>query len=1046
MKKKRNVLLIVTSVMLILPLSASKKFNLKDPVRIEKNINTEWVFNYFPDEKADRKGFEATDFDDSKWSTIAIPHTWMTYETTGELHPYIKNVATKDSPYWWNGWGWYRKRIVIGNELKDKKIFFEFDGVQKYSKIYLNGKLLGDHKGGFSSFYMDATDAVKFGEENILSVAVNNALNDKYKIPPMNAGNWAVYGGIVRDVRLVIKNKVFVPFQGSYKHEGGTFVTTPEVSEKEGVVNVKTFVKNEQTSKLQVTLKTTITKADNTVIAVMESISSVNPGKIFTFEQQSEKIKKPTLWSPENPYIYNVYSQVFVGNELVDTYYSPLGFRYFHWDYTTNRFWLNGKEVQIKGQNRHEEFPWVGSAFPKWVALRDMHDIRYNLEHNMMRTAHYTHDKSIYNFSDRNGLVINQELPNIKNQEFSDEVQEQNCREMIRRDRNHPSIFFWSMGNETTDAADSKWAYEEDKTRIITSRHIYNNSVGDFAPHSEKNMSIEGFLRCTVRGWYDTDDRDLEPTDVQHAGTEVNDVNRALERNVQKHYGSVWLYADHGADREYLNAPLKHVNPKGWVDSWRTPKYKYYLWQANFASKPMVFIHYHNWRAKYMGQKRNIMVHSNCDEVELFVNKKSLGKKALNAANQYTVVFEQVEVVNGKIEAIGTRKDGSKANYSINMAGEPAKVILTATRTKAPAGLHEIVEIKANIVDKNNVPVIGANNMLKWTVTGPATLIGPENYISDRDQVEAYEGTMYIDAPVFNLIRSTGETGKVKVSVTSSNLQTGEIEVVFEKAADINTIKGILEPKVSPQGRLPVAKNTEQITRIIAPEEMKQYKRELNFPLTETDKLRANIEKFVLVQNPDINPQSVEIQLVVDKFYQLMYVTRNATDHRLVADDYNFVVEQYNICREITKQIATMELPQAYQDDMIKYYAELIIERGQDRNFLNEKNTIALIPSGGKVLLLNDKRKGVNGVIETKETDLIQILHTIYPETKEFSDANMKKALTLLTNINPSVSHTYVRDKKTKARTDYYTVSPDFVLYVPSPSDLLNTKFPDKKL
>ena len=264
------------------------------------------------------------------------------------------------------------------------------------------------------------------------------------------------------------------------------------------------------------------------------------------------------------------------------------------------------------------------------------------------------------------------------------------------------------------------------------------------------------------------------------------------------------LFRSHGADREYLNAPLKHVNPKGWVDSWRTPKYKYYLWQANFASKPMVFIHYHNWRAKYMGQKRNIMVHSNCDEVELFVNKKSLGKKALNAANQYTVVFEQVEVVNGKIEAIGTRKDGSKANYSINMAGEPAKVILTATRTKAPAGLHEIVEIKANIVDKNNVPVIGANNMLKWTVTGPATLIGPENYISDRDQVEAYEGTMYIDAPVFNLIRSTGETGKVKVSVTSSNLQTGEIEVVFEKAADINTIKGILEPKVSPQGRLPV--------------------------------------------------------------------------------------------------------------------------------------------------------------------------------------------------------------------------------------------------
>jgi hypothetical protein len=904
---------------------------------------------------------------------------------------------------------------------------------------------LGDHKGGFNSFEMDATDAVKFGEDNVLIVAVNNALNDKWKIPPMNAGNWVVYGGIDRDVRLVIKNKVYIPFQGSYKHEGGTFVSTPLVNQQEGIVNVKTFVQNDNQTVQTAVLKTIVTNADNTIVAEMKTSGKIEPGKMFTFEQRSDKIRKPILWSPETPYIYNVYSELFVGDKLVDTYYSPLGFRNFHWDYKTDRLWLNGKEVWIHGQNRHEEFPWIGSAFPKWIALRDMNDIRYGLEHNFMRTAHYSQDPSIYNFTDRNGIIIDEEQPNIKNQEFNHLVQEQNCRETIRRDRNHPSIFFWSMGNETTDAADSKWAHEEDTTRIITSRHVYNNSMGDFAPHSEKNMSIEGFLRCTIKGWYDKDDKDLEPTDGQLAGTEVNDVNRALEKNVQSHYGSVWLYADHGADREYVNAPLKHVNPKGWVDSWRNPKFKYYLWQANFAKKPMVFIQYNFWRERYLGQKKNMVVHSNCNEVELLVNNKSFGKLSPNAANQFTVVFKNVPVERGVIKAIGTNKNGTKADYKIQMAGESARIVLSASRTKTNAGLNEIIEIKADIVDSKGVHVIGANNTLKWSVTGPATLIGPDIYSSDRDKNESYEGTMYIDAPVINLIRSTGEAGKVKVTVSSTNLETGDIDVEIDPYVDNFPVKGIEAPVLISNGRLAVKRNTEQITRILAPQEMKLYTGELNIPLTDEASVKAKIRHFIETENPKIDSTTLDFKAVVNKFYQLMA----ANDGRLVADDYNFTVEQYNICREITRFVYSLDLPNPYQIEMNQYYADLIISRGVDRNFISEKQLLAQIPTGGKSVKItaDSVEKTLNkNIILTTDSDLINIIHSVYPETANFTADELKKVLTLIQKINPYITFTSKRDKKTKERIETYTIEPGKVFLIPDPEKILDSKFPDKKL
>ena len=1044
----KRILFILTFLIVQYGTQAEKVYKTTELIRIEKTINTQWTFNYFPKEDAEKGGYENPAFDDSKWSTVSVPHTWQTYETTRELHPYIRNAAASDNPYWWNGWGWYRKHLAIGKEYQDKKIYFEFDGVQKYSKIYLNGKYLGDHKGGFTSFYFDATDAVKFGEDNVLTVAVNNTLKDKYNIPPMNAGNFDVYGGIHRDVRLVIKDKLNIPYQGSYKHEGGTFITTPVVKENQAIVNLKTYVENNYKVPKNVRLVTLLATTDQVVFDKIETVQSIKPGEIAEFVQKSKTISKPNLWTPETPYIYNAYTEVYDGDQLTDTYHSTFGIRSVAWDFTAHRLILNGKLYHLHGINRHEEYVWLGSAFPKWIANRDMTDIKKGLEVNYMRTAHYPNDPSVYSFMDQNGIAIDEELPNIKNQEFDPKVQEQNCREMIRRDRNHPSIILWSMGNETDHACDSRFAWEEDTTRILTCRQPYNESYNpEFCKHTDSEMPVESFLRCTIRGWYDKDDRNLEPEDSQWAGTEEWQHTKSNEKVISDHNGTVWLYADHGADREYVNSPLKHVNPKGWVDSWRTPKYVYYQWQANFAKTPMAFIHPHFWRSQYLGQKKDFVVDSNCDQVELFVNGKSKGILKPAKSNNFNVTFKNIQVEKGEIKAVATSGNGTKIENNVILAGEPAALTIVPSTKKMMSTSDNIIEFKVDIVDKDGVHIYGANNTLKFEVEGPAKLVGPDIYVSNRDNNEEYEGTMYIDAPVTNLIRAIGKTGKVKVTVSASGLKSASTEIDVVPYIDPSPVKGITEPVLKLDGREAISINLSQANFLKAPVEMKDYVGEVRFPIAQQKQFRSLLQDFIRKQNPGIDVKSIDFGKVLDAFMAILNSTVNFTHEfgYIVADDYNFIASQYNVSRAITRNLQSKNLPQAFKDEMSEYYSSMIISKGKDKNFISENELIDQIPLGGQAIVVAEKGD-LKGVTYTSETNLPELLPKIVPQVSSLSKDDLKEAMKLICKINPFANFKSIRDKKTKERTDSFTLEAGHVILIPDFKALKDAKFPDKNL
>ncbi len=981
--------------------------------RIEKVINSQWTFNYFPNETAD-KGYESPGTDDSKWVAVSLPHTWSTYETTGELHPFIRNASENDNPYWWTGWGWYRKHFSISREYEGRRVFIEFEGVQKYCKVWINGKYLGDHKGGYGSFDFDITPHLKAGGDNVIAIAVNNCQKDQFKIPPMAAGNFNVYGGIYRDVKIVLKNYLYIPMQGSASHEGGTFVTTPFVNEKEATVRVQTWVKNDNPAKKTCTLQTTIFDAANKMVQVVKTTADLTPGQLYKFDQTFKPVKNPRLWSNESPYLYRVFSEVIDGKNLVDTYYSPLGFRWFRWDYKENFLYVNGKKVILHGGNRHQEYPWLGDAIPKWITDMDFKDIAENLNYNFMRTAHYPNDKYVYDLTDKYGIVIDEESPSIKNQDFSPEVQEQQMKEMIRRDRNHPSIMIWSMGNETNRAVDSKFAVAEDTTRILTARRVSDGSAGKFVKHSDDNLPIENLLRCTIRGWYNKDVKDLEPSDGQHSGTEDHQQNMLKASGL---FGtgnlSTWLYEDHGADREYLNSPLLHVNPKGYVDVYRVPKYAYYFWQATYAKKPMAFIQPHFWRSQYLGQKKDIIVNSNCDKVELKVNGVSKGTQSLDAANFHSVTFKEITVEKGTLTAVAT-KNGINITTQVIMADEPAKIVLTASHKKVPADRGSVAILTADIIDGKGNHVYGANNSVKWIITGPAVLVGPAVYESDINRHHEMEGVWYMDMPVSNVIRSTGKPGKIKVTVSAGGLASGSVEIDAETIVPDNSV--LTEPVLEDEGR-------KKVTRLVltpgrleeTPREIKQSVDGIKLSSSDRAGYAKTIRESIKKNNPVVDTTIVEFRTLVSLFSK--HLMNNSG--QLVADDYNFNVDHYNTCRLIAGYIAATKLPPLYKDAMRKYYANLIITKGAERDPGDEMNWLNWIPSGGTVVISTggENIPVVKGAIMTGKTELSDIIAIVHPGFPKFSDEAKERALIFITKMNPYVRQTSISEKDKDGKT-----------------------------
>ncbi len=838
---RKALILIIISPFLFFVSATKKTENFLKSPRIVKKINSNWTFNYFPGENAG-DGYEASGYNDLNWPIVSIPHTWSTYETTSDIHPFIKDTSENDTPYWWRGWGWYRKHFVVNERYAGQKVFVEFEGVQKYCRVWLNGKYLGDHKGGYGSFDFDISGLVIPGKDNVLAIAVNNRKNDEYNTPPMNPDSFYVYGGINRDVILSIKDRLYIPMQGSASHEGGTFIKTPSVSSKKAIVRIQTWVKNDYEQPRNCMLNTYIIDASGKIVQTIKSKNTINPGQLYKFNQVSKKIKKPHLWSPDNPYLYTVYSEITDGARVTDSYSSPLGFRWFRWDNNENTLYLNGEKMVIKGGNYWQEYPWVGEAVPDWITESNLENIGEKKQCNLILTYGHPGDSYLYELADKHGLITIEESPSTGNQPFSKTIQEQQMKEMIRRDRNHPSILFWSMGRMTDHAVDSKYARIEDTTRILTAYRVTSGSAGSYARHRLDNLEF----------------KELE---------------------------------------------------------------------------------------QYPATGRNV-----------------------TGQNEET--------------------------------GEPAKIVVTGSHKRIKADRSSIVILTANIVDSQGNSISDATNIIKWSVTGPAKLTGPLVFESERGKYSSDESAQYKVIPVFNILRSTGKQGKIRITVSASGLASGSFEIDAEKAKrDDYAIK---EPELIDEGRRPVPKAILVVERLEEiPEEIKTITTDFNAGSSDRKGYIYAAREFINRNNQQVDTTTVEFRSLVELFASYL-VNNNGS---MIAEDYNFSVNHYNNCRLISGYIDATKLPPLFKEGLKQYYSDAIIKHGSEKNAGDEMNWMNWIPSGGIVIVSQEdgSEEWPEGTILTEKDRLEDLIAEVHQVFVKYSDVARERALTFVSKMNPYV-------------------------------------------
>jgi hypothetical protein len=441
-------LMLRTSVFLLICVFFSATWALYNPPRTRTvlPINKTWKFI-----KQDISGAQVVGFSDGAWSSVNLPHSFE--------QPYWRtNMA--QTPYI----GWYRKHIAIDTSLilAKKRIFIEFEAAFLVSDVYVNGVLVGTHKGGYTGFSYDITPNLHSGD-NVIAVRLDASWNGQ--VAP-RAGEHIFSGGIYRDVYIVVTDPLHVPWYG-------TFVSTPSVSASATAVTVKTEVRNDGQTPKSCKLKTTIYDSLHTVVASGEATHTISSGTIDTFVQTGLTISTPHLWSPATPYLYTVYTEVYDTTGKVDDFVSPLGVRSVRWDKDSG-FFINGQHLWLQGCNVHQDHAGWGDGTTNSGSYRDVKMVK-DCGMNFIRGSHYPHDPAFYDACDSYGIALWSEIcfwgfPNNMGGEpwnasaypttvadqlpFEQNVTDQ-LGEMIKIYRNHPSVVIWSMCNEVefTDAS-----------------------------------------------------------------------------------------------------------------------------------------------------------------------------------------------------------------------------------------------------------------------------------------------------------------------------------------------------------------------------------------------------------------------------------------------------------------------------------------------------------------------------------------------------------------------------------------------------------------
>lgn len=685
----------VSSLIMACLLLISFRVTPEEQTRIKYSINNyEWKFNL-----GDTKNAYKKSFDDSKWLDISIPHDF-----NGGIDGVNNNVLLgrfdfdndPDKRLMYKGLGWYRTEFTIDKKYAGKKVFIQFEAVSLEAKVWVNGKQVGEHQGGYTSFEIDVTDYIKYGVANTLAVSADNSNNaaiapwmaDEKNSFPFSF-DYAVYGGIYRDVWISITDPVKIENVFNTPVMGGQAPT---------VLTIETKVKNYSKQEKEVSLFTTIYNPEGEEVSTLKAKKTVLAGQELTFKQMESKLGKVQLWDVNSPNLYTVKSRISYNGEEVDDYQSTFGFRYYTLANNT-AFELNGVKQNIRGVNRHQDMEGLGYALPN---AQHHEDVRLLKEagFNFIRHAHYPCDIEFAKACDEAGMMLWLEIPLTGSTSDSPEFLA-NCKsqltEMIEQYYNNPSVIVWGIGNESDRSGANeavsnavfselaKLAKEKDPSRPTTGcnyQYESNQNIVDvYSPQDWAGWyygSLDMYKPTSMIGEYGADihysyhtEQQFDPSVdygssgipefwTQEYGAILHEykvsVAESLADSFPGHF--VWVGFDFASPRlgRGMN-PIPYMNQKGlFLHDHKTPKDIYYFYQSMYRDAsdfPMVYIVSESWTDRWAEPgPKNIWVYSNCDSVTLYndYGNVNLGTRVKDAGPRNDTRFQWDSVdVNDKI-------------------------------------------------------------------------------------------------------------------------------------------------------------------------------------------------------------------------------------------------------------------------------------------------------------------------------------------------------------------------------------------------------------
>ena len=807
----RKVYLSIAAIVLAMSCFAVNSENQREVAR-KHLFDCQWKFSLGDDSTA-----SAIHFNDETWRDLDLPHDWG---IEGQIDP--ENPSGNDGGYFPTGIGWYRKTFNVPSKWQGKHVLIYFEGVYMNSEVFINGKSLGVHPYGYTSFDYDLTPYLNIGEENVIAVRVDNSQQKNCR--------WYSGSGIYRHTRLLVSDPLHID-------HWGVAITTPDVNSQKATVQIKSLVKNETLSPQNFVLSTQLIDKDS-------KSAGNNKAKVY-IEANSEKellqsieVKKPLLWSPQSPDLYQAQIEIIQGSNTIDMCNNTFGIRSIAFS-AEKGFQLNGKTMLINGGCVHHDNGCLGAAAYDRAEERRV-ELLKSAGFNAVRTAHNPPSEAFLDACDRLGLmVIDESFDGWKVAKtphdyaaYFDVWWQRDIESMVLRDRNHPSVIMWSIGNEIIERTDpeavetarmlANAVKKYDPTRSVTSAMTtWDQSWEIFDPlmavhdicgyNYQLDRASSDHKRVPSRIIVNTESYPRNAFKIWELVSEnsyiIGDfVWTALDYLGESGIGG-YYYPDEHADEHWQSERYPwHGAYCGDIDltGWRKPISHYRSMLYNNNEKIYMAVREPNpehgeikltgwavwptWESwtwpGFEGQDMQVEVYSKYPRVRLYLNDQLIGEHPTSREQEYKAIFT-LPFAPGLLKAVGVENSKEMESTILKTAGKAEKIELSADRTHILANGQDLSFVIVEITDRDGNIQPNAENPLLFTIEGPGNIVGVDNaHLKDLDSYvantrKAWQGRAMV------VIKSTQIAGDIRLKINSHGIQPASLMIKTEKEPDL---------------------------------------------------------------------------------------------------------------------------------------------------------------------------------------------------------------------------------------------------------------------